>query len=463
MIPSQLVRRAPLQGDTARAAKRQCDDLNFGLGSWPMNLREQYLSAWKAYPQYRQGVGARVESVTDSKMVLVYGNQLMTVVEGGEVCLQSGNDEPWRTLGMKDLSQILKAGDWLLLGAQPSVSETELPGLKSLLLASPNRSEGSSMAQISARQFCLFVEDVRKWFLDQGFFPAQTPSLVTCPGMEPPLVPFQVETDSNAPAFLPTSPELHLKKLLCRGYGDVFEIKRVFRREMVTPHHQPEFLMLEWYRNFSNLEAIKQDLKKLIRFLDQKGWNQSGTDSENWVELTVSGMFQEHLGFSLKPETTHEELLQLAREQDVGFHSEDDSWDDTFFKVFLSRLETQLEAKGLATLQDYPPTQAALARLNEAGWAERMEFYISGVEVGNAFDELNDPDLQRQRFEKDQQERRDRGLVDLPIDEEFLEDLKKGLPPAAGIAVGLERLFMGLMGIKEISVLTEFPKVNQED
>ena len=428
-----------------------------------LTRREQYLSAWKAYPQYRTGLGARVESVTDSKMVLVCGNQSFTVVVGGEVCLQSGNGEPWRTLGLKDLSQILKAGDWLLLGSQPSASETELADLKSLLLAAPNRSEKLPAAQVSARQFSLFVEDVRKWFLEQGFFPAQTPSLVPCPGMEPPLVPFRVETDSSAPAFLPTSPELHLKRLLCRGYGNLFEIKRVFRREMVTPHHQPEFLMLEWYRNFSNLEAIKQDLKGLIRFLDQKGWNQSVTDTCTWVELTVSELFQEHLNFSLRPETTHEELLQLAREQDVGFHSVDDSWDDTFFKIFLSRLESQLAGRGLATLQDYPPTQAALARLNEAGWAERMEFYISGVEVGNAFDELNDPDLQRERFQRDQQERRDRGLVDLPVDEEFMSDLEKGLPPTAGIAVGLERLFMGLMGIKEISVLTEFPKVNQED
>lgn len=432
-------------------------------GVMSLTLREQYLSAWKAYPHYLKGVGARVESVTDSKMVLVCGNQSTTVVEGGEICLHSQNGEPWRTLGMKDLSQILKAGDWLLLEQQPSASEPELAGLKSLLLAAPNRSGISPAAQVCARRFSLFVEDVRKWFLDQGFFPAQTPALVTCPGMEPPLVPFQVETESNAPAFLPTSPELHLKKLLCRGYGDLFEIKRVFRREMVTPHHQPEFLMLEWYRNFSNLDAIKQDLKGLIRFLVQKGWNSSGTDPENWVELTVSGMFQKHLGFHLKPETTHGELVQLAREQDVGFHSEDDSWDDTFFKIFLSRLENQLEDKGLVTLQDYPPTQAALARINEDGWAERMEFYISGVEVGNAFDELNDPELQRQRFEKDQQERRDRGLVDLPIDEEFLGDLEKGLPPTAGIAVGLERLFMGLMGVREISVLTEFPKVDQED
>lgn len=428
-----------------------------------LSLRRRYLKEWTSYPAFTDGVGVRVESVTDCEMVIKFQGQYVKVLDEGAIRVEAHAGQHWETLDLKSLTELFSPGDWLVLAVKPHASEVTLEELVSVRLAAPNTMNQALAQRPFAQQFSLFIEDVRHWFLKSHFSPANTPSLVTCPGMEPPLVPFQVLAESGRPAFLPTSPELHLKKMLCRGYENIFEIKRVFRREVVTSQHQPEFLMLEWYRSFSNLRELREDLKSLVEFLSLKGWNRMGYQKDEWSCLTVRELFKEHLDFELRHDTRHEELLQLAREREVGFQCPGDSWDDTFFKIFLSCLEDKLKSHGLATLQDYPPTQAALARLNDSGWAERMEFYISGLEVGNAFDELNDPDIQHQRFLKDQKERRQRGLVDVPLDDEFLNHLKLGMPPTAGIAIGLERLFMGLMGIGEISELLEFPAASQED
>ncbi len=426
-------------------------------GFMSFSLRDRYLKDWMGYSTFTGGSGGRLQSVTDSQMILKFQGQEVIVHDRGVVQVEARWGQKWAVAGMKELCELFVPGDWLVFRGEPCLQEASLENLKTIRLAAPNQLEEKPVPRPHARRFSLFIEDVRQWFLKTHFFPASTPSLVKCPGMEPPLTPFQVHTDQRHPRFLPTSPELHLKKLLCRGYENIFEIKRVFRKEVVTPYHQPEFLMLEWYRSFSNLKRLIQDLKGLIAYLAEKGWNEAGLNLKSWSHLTVSGLFKEHLDFDLQPETSHGELLQLAEYHDVGFHCDDDTWDDTYFKIFLSCLETQIKGLGLITLCDYPPTQAALARMNERGWAERMEFYISGLEIGNAFDELNDPEIQRQRFEKDQQERRERGLMEIPLDEEFLNHLKMGLPPTAGIAIGLERLYMGLMGVESISELLEFP------
>ena len=108
-------------------------------------------------------------------------------------------------------------------------------------------------------------------------------------------------------------------------------------------------------------------------------------------------------------------------------------------------------------IKDYPPFQAALARLTSAGWADRMEVYFGGVELANGFNELNDPQEQVRRFEKDLAKKKELGKTLIPCDQEFINLLKNGMPPSAGIALGLERLFMVLFDIKNIEETKLFP------
>lgn len=130
-------------------------------------------------------------------------------------------------------------------------------------------------------------------------------------------------------------------------------------------------------------------------------------------------------------------------------------WNDLYHLIWVSKIEPTLPQSPFL-LCDYPTSQAALARINAHGWADRFEFYWQGYEIANAFHELNDPNEQRTRFERDQKKRIAYGRTPLEIDEQFMTALKHGLPPSGGIALGLDRLFMAFMGIKKISEARAF-------
>jgi lysyl-tRNA synthetase class 2 len=295
-----------------------------------------------------------------------------------------------------------------------------------------------------------FVRSLKDQLRDLNLEEVETPFLVDCPGMEPSLEPFRTEwrwgRETRA-LYLPTSPELHLKKLLAQGWTDIFEIKTCFRNSELSPTHEPEFLMLEWYRAFRDLGQIKEDLQKLLDGLHAAGFVRG--EAPRLSEVSYADLFHRYLDFELRPETSAEELKALCRKQNVVF-SADDSWDDLFFRLSLEKIEPGLESLGPLIIRDFPPSQAALARRTPEGWADRFEFYWRGLEIANAFHELNDPEEQRRRFEKDRAERRRLGTLDLKPDAEFLRFLEWGMPPSAGVALGVERLLMACENEKEL-------------
>lgn len=302
----------------------------------------------------------------------------------------------------------------------------------------------------TARQWAQFLKCVRDYFYSVGLTEVTTPSLVKNPGMEPELEPFATKWrlgSKECKLFLPTSPELHLKQLIVQGHHDIYEIKTVFRNEELTDQHEPEFQMLEWYRAFADLSMIEKDLEGLLQALAQ---NPSFARAKNLTikKQTVADLFLNATGFQLKATTTQNELFTLAQELNLKPHS-DLSWNDLFHLIWVSQVEEKL-SKEPFLLCDYPPQQAALARLNERGWADRFEFYWGGIELANAFYELNDPTEQRRRFERDQSLRIKYGRTPLAIDENFMSALQMGLPPCAGIAMGLDRLFMRLIGKQKL-------------
>jgi lysyl-tRNA synthetase class 2 len=350
----------------------------------------------------------------------------------------------------------LKSGDKVLLQAKTD-DITMLRDIRSFkvkggVLVQKLTSLGREMAplkidQIDSRLWTEFIKQVRDYLSHRSLQEVTTPSLVINPGMEPQLEPFATELvlgSKKQKLFIPTSPEMHLKQLLAHDYTDIFEIKTCLRNGEVTNIHQPEFQMLEWYRAYSNLSLILSDLIGLLQnFVPEVG-------GEKAVDVSpISFLFEKHLGFKLTPTTTRNELVELCRSAKVDW-SETDSFDDLFHRLMFERIEPKIDPDIPTIVIEYPPSQAALARLNDAGWADRFELYWKGLEIANAFHELNDPSEQRRRFERDQKLRVENGKTPLEIDENFMRALESGMPPSAGIALGLDRLFMAIYGIKQI-------------
>ncbi len=329
-----------------------------------------------------------------------------------------------------------------------------LPGNQIVLLA-PNLTERklNSLLWTEHRNWQQFLSLVRQVFKDKSFQEVKTPTLVICPGTEPSIEVFDTEFREGSKTkryFLPTSPELNLKKLLAEGAEKIFEIAPVFRNGERTDRHSPEFLMLEWYRSFSNLNRIKMDVTEIVDVLctQLKVKPPAGI-----LHLSVPDLFKQYCQFDLKPETTAEELKSLAAKLQVDV-SAAVTIDDFFFLIFMDKIENKWPQDHLVFVEKYPPYQAALARISNDGWAERFEVYWKGLELANAFHELNDPVLQKERAVKDLQQKKLLNKKPIDLDESFFTALSFGMPPSAGIALGLERLYMALTDTKEISSLS---------
>lgn len=307
------------------------------------------------------------------------------------------------------------------------------------------------------RRWSRFQLLVRAFFVERGFLDTQTPTLVPCPGTEPFLEVFRTKFElgrRRETFFLPTSPELHLKKALALGCERVFEIKNCFRNGEISAHHQPEFLMLEWYRAGEGLDAIRDDLERLLR-ATCAALKITKLSPRKFRRVTVAELFRKHVGFTLTPATTREELRALARR--LGIDPADHDWDDLFGLIFVDKIEARIDSREPLFVESYPPSQAAYARIGADGWAERFELYWKGLEIANAFHELNDPRVQKARMKEDLAKKRAVGRSAVRLDREFFRALEAGLPPSSGIAVGLERLFMAATGLSDLAEVRLFP------
>lgn len=393
--------------------------------------RSQYLeNHWKAYPAMPENsdVAGRIQAVS---------NERIEILGKGSWAFSGQSQFP---------TEILKENDIVSL----ALKDGKIVEIVLLAPALENPLKVSSNLQIQV-QWADFLGKVRQFFAGKKFLEVQTPTLVACPGTEPFLDLFSTQFQlgrRNQKFFLPTSPELHLKKMLASGYERIFEIRPCFRNGEISDKHQPEFWMLEWYRAYSNLEQILQDSLHLIEFL--------GGSIEKFQRKTMVDLFWEKLEFKLTPTTSIEELKALGKKLDLQVENFQ-IWDDVFYFIFVEKIEPFLDSENPLVVEKYPPSQAALARLTEDGWGERFEIYWKGLEICNAFHELNDPDVQTLRFQADLQQKQSLGKEVPPLDEDFLKALLSGMPPSGGNALGLERLFMALHGIQKISDLKVFP------
>ena len=304
---------------------------------------------------------------------------------------------------------------------------------RAIYLLSPCLRADKDFLNTGATEWALFLESIAIFFKTRKFIHLQTPNLVVSPGVDHHIDFLQVEAVKTGRRWcLPTSPEIHLKKYLCQGYDRIFEIKNCFRDDLASEHHKVEFTMLEWYRAYVNLDAIKNDVCDLLKSLVP---NIPEPES-----LRVSEAFMKWLGFELKPETSRDELYQLASACGLDTASDDD-WNDLFFRIFMEKIEPQLGLSGPLFLSHFPSQQASLSQIDGEGWSQRFELYWQGVELANAYLEVNNPEENRKIFLSEQSLREKKGASVAEVDEGFFNKLESGMPPASGIALGLDRLF----------------------
>jgi lysyl-tRNA synthetase class 2 len=309
------------------------------------------------------------------------------------------------------------------------------------------------------------IREIRSFFESQRFIEVQTPQLVINPGLEPHLVPFETYFEpSLGPAerqlfYLPTSPEYHLKRALALGEPKLFEITKSFRNGELSSQHEPEFLMLEWYRAPGSYQEIASDFELLLNQLAPHS-----NDAARWCQaqhLSVQEAFARWAKVDLSAALEGGKAL-ATQGKEAGCESlqGNESFDEAFETLLVDKVERSLRHEGLVFLWDYPASQAALSRrkLDNPHWCERFEVYFQGIELANAFGELTDSAEQRRRCIEDQDKRRrlypNRSVP--PLDEEFLSALER-LPPAGGIAVGLDRLIQTLLGLETLQAAIAFP------
>ncbi len=313
-------------------------------------------------------------------------------------------------------------------------------------------------------------QEVRAFFTGREFTETRTPLLVPCPGMETHIRPISTSRGS----YLPTSPEFSMKKLLVGGLERIFQICPAFRDEPHSAHHSPEFTLLEWYRAHSGYEEVMRDTEELIAglavsllgkpFIHHQG--RKIDVSTPWPRLKVRDLFLEQgvdLIRSASPEAMRAECIRLGL--DPG-SAEVKSWDDYTFLIWLNLIEPRLPQDRAVFVMLYPPSQAALAVLQNdpdgTRWARRFEAYAGGLELCNAFEELTDPLEQRRRFEADMELREKTygaAFPRTPLDEGFLTALEEGMPPSGGNALGVDRLVMLLADEPDIDYTLWLPSV----
>jgi len=309
---------------------------------------------------------------------------------------------------------------------------------------------------------------VRAFFGARGFLELDPPQLVVAPTTEPHIDPLAIalrprDDAPAAPRYLHTSPELALKRALAHGVERCFALSHVFRDGERGPLHLPEFTLLEWYRAREGTDALVADCEQLLAAAASAVGGDPAAFPAPFARASVSELLAAHADVDLDAaldEMNGGDADALPRRARAAGHAlrEGADFEDAFFHLMGTRVEPAIGRERPVVVTRWPRQMAMLARLcdDDDRYAERFELYAGGLELANAYLELTDPAEQRRRFEADNDARRALGKAPLPLDEVFLADLAH-MPPAAGIALGFDRLLMLVTGEREIDAVLDVP------
>ena len=297
---------------------------------------------------------------------------------------------------------------------------------------------------------------IRAFFAERDVLEVETPVLSQAGNTDPNIASFALRFSGRtegAPRtrWLRTSPEYPLKRLLAAGLGDCYELGRVFRDGEAGGRHNPEFTMLEWYR-------VGWDHDRLI--------DEVATLVEVALALVGRGATMQRISFrelylrrlQVDPFTADDATLRAAL-GDIDIDPHGLGRDDWLDLLMTHRLQPAFAPDQLLVVYDYPASQCALARIRADAppVAERFELFLGPLELANGYHELGDAGEQRARFDRDVGVRLGRHAVAPPLDERLLSALQAGLPDCAGVALGVDRLLMAMMGSDRIADVLAFP------
>jgi lysyl-tRNA synthetase class 2 len=318
------------------------------------------------------------------------------------------------------------------------------------------------------------IKQIRLFFDTQGFHEVETPILIGRPPAESYLDVFQTalldRKRNSTPMYLSTSPELSLKKLMVAGIGNCYALTKSFRNtEVGDTLHIPEFTILEWYRVGVTYTDIMKDCEKLMLSLCPIGQKSpicptlsyQGKEiniKPPWQRISVKDAFEKWAHVDL------EEFFDIPNARSIikskGYTvSDKNTWEELYNQIFLNEIEPHLGIDQPTIIYDFPGTIAALAKKkdDDKRYAERFEFYIGGLELGDCYTELTDWKEQEARFDNELKKVKRLGKTSYDYDHDFICALKSGLPACTGVAIGVDRLLMLLLDTTNIKDTLLFP------
>jgi lysyl-tRNA synthetase class 2 len=313
------------------------------------------------------------------------------------------------------------------------------------------------------------ISSVRRRLEAMGFVEVETPVLHVIPGgaLAKPFVTHHNALDTDL--YLRIAPELYLKRLVVGGFEKVFEIARVFRNEGLSPRHNPEFTMLELYQAYGDYGDLAVLVEELVSGLASELCQTTTISYQGrpldlappWRRATMAELVTEATGEPVDVHTDVEELRRRVAAAGVEVHP---SWGAGKLLLELYEKTTEPDLWGPVFVMDFPAEVSPLARRHRADpdLVERFEGIVAGRELVNAFSELVDPDDQRGRFEAQASARAAGDDEAMAIDEDYLRALEHGLPPTAGLGIGIDRLVMLLADVANIREVIAFPTLRPE-
>ena len=314
------------------------------------------------------------------------------------------------------------------------------------------------------------IEFLRSYLNNENYIEVETPMMHVIPGGAT-ARPFITHHNSlDMELFLRIAPELYLKRLVVGGFEKVFEINRSFRNEGLSPRHNPEFTMLEFYQAYSDYEDLMNLTEDMIRKLTSNLFdsNQVSYQGETYdlekpfTRMTVFESILEH-----NKAITDSDLQSLEKIRKVAEKLEIPLEDNYGLgKIQIEIFEKTVESKLLSPtfITQYPTEVSPLARKNSDNpfVTDRFEFFIAGREIANGFSELNDPEDQTERFNKQVEEKKSGDAEAMHFDDDYIKALEYGMPPTAGEGIGIDRLVMLLTDSPSIRDVILFPHMRQK-
>ena len=306
------------------------------------------------------------------------------------------------------------------------------------------------------------IRDIRSYLDERGFMEVETPMMQPIPGGAR-ARPFVTHHNTlHTDLYLRVAPELYLKRLLVGGFEKIYEINRNFRNEGISVRHNPEFTMLELYHAYADYTDMMSLTEELISFLANRLYGKEEIPygdrtlsfKRPWKRISFYGALKEKTGLDLKTTNPRDAAIKLGL--DIDPEMEDV---DILNEIFAEKVEEDLWNPTFVI--DYPTLMTPLAKAKEEDpdTVYRFELFIAKMEIANAFSELNDSVIQRQRLEAQKELMGEQKI----IDEDFLMALEYGMPPAGGLGIGIDRLVMLLTNQHSIRDVILFPQLKPEN